>query len=106
MAERLIRLLATLLLALPLPGERLLGTSLVARLHVEGVLLDLLDDVFLLDLALEAPESALNRLVVGNLDLGQPVAPPSVARLLKRGRSGQTSFRLPGVRTKRTRWRL
>jgi hypothetical protein len=35
------------------------------------VLLDFLDDVFLLHFALEASEGAFNRLVVGNLDLGQ-----------------------------------
>jgi hypothetical protein len=44
------------LLAIPLAGERLLGAALVARFEIEAVLLDVLDDVFLLDLSLEAAE--------------------------------------------------
>jgi len=55
------------LLAVALAGERLLGAALVTRLQVEGVLLDILDDVFLLHLPLEAPESALDRLALLNL---------------------------------------
>src|SRR3954468_17187486 len=41
------------LLAIAFPCERLLGPSLVSRFQVERVLLDVLDDVFLLNLPLE-----------------------------------------------------
>jgi hypothetical protein len=56
------------LLAIPLPGKRLLGSSLVARFQIEGMLLDIFDDVFLLNLPLEPAESALNGLALLNLD--------------------------------------
>src|SRR5204863_9494434 len=48
------------LLAVAFAGERLLGATLVARLQVERVLLDVLDDVFLLHFPLEASESAFD----------------------------------------------
>jgi hypothetical protein len=40
------------------------------------VLLDVLDDVFLLDLALEASESVLDRLALLHLDLSQLLNTP------------------------------
>jgi hypothetical protein len=40
------------------------------------VLLDVLDDVFLLDLPLEATESVFDRLALLDLDLGQNVNTP------------------------------
>jgi hypothetical protein len=40
------------------------------------VLLDVLDDVFLLDLALEASEGILDRLALLELDLGQLLNTP------------------------------
>ena len=52
------------LLAVPFPRERLLGPAFITRFQVEGMLLDILDDVFLLDLPLEPAESALNRLAL------------------------------------------
>ncbi len=55
-------------LPVPLPRESLLGPALVARFQIEGVLLDVLDDVFLLNLALEPPESGLDGLALLNLD--------------------------------------
>jgi hypothetical protein len=51
---------ATELLSIPLPRERLLGSSLVAGFQVEGMFLDVLDDVFLLNLPLETAEGAFN----------------------------------------------
>jgi hypothetical protein len=39
----------------------LLHPLLLSRLQVEGVSLDLLDDVLLLDLSLEAPKSVFER---------------------------------------------
>lgn len=47
------------LLAVPFARQGFLGAALLARLQIEGVLLDLLDDIFLLDFALEAAESRL-----------------------------------------------
>lgn len=46
----------------PLARQSLLDTPLFARLKIERVFLCILDDVFLLNLALEAPESALEGL--------------------------------------------
>ncbi|HEX2446343.1 MAG TPA: hypothetical protein VHJ77_20505 [Vicinamibacterales bacterium] len=63
---------ATLLLARPLAGERLLGALLVAWLQIEGMLLDILYDIFLLNLPLEAAQRALDRLAFLNFDFGQP----------------------------------
>src|SRR5512133_2942175 len=60
--------LATQLLPAPLAGQGLLRPALVSGLQVEAVLLDVLDDVFLLDLALEAPEGVLDRLALLHLD--------------------------------------
>jgi hypothetical protein len=53
---------------IPLPGERLLGPSFVAGFQVEGVLLDILDDVFLLNLPLEPAESAFDGLALLDFD--------------------------------------
>src|SRR5262249_3638403 len=56
--------LAPELLAIALSRERLFRSTLVTRLQIEGMLLDILDDVFLLNLALESTESALDRLTL------------------------------------------
>ncbi len=45
-----------LLLAQSLPRKRFFGPALFAGLHVETVLLNLLDDVFLLHFALKTPQ--------------------------------------------------
>jgi hypothetical protein len=59
--------LAAELFAIPLTRQSLFGPALVTGFQVERMLLDVLDDVFLLDLPLETPESALDRLAL--LDL-------------------------------------
>jgi hypothetical protein len=46
-----------ILLPVPFAGQRLLGPELLTRFQVERMSLDLFNDVFLLDLSLEAPES-------------------------------------------------
>src|SRR5688572_4654504 len=79
----LLRLAANLL-AVPLARERLLRASLVTRLQIEAVLLDVLDDVFLLDLALEAPQGVLDRFALLHLDLGQNVTPPDYRGFFER----------------------
>jgi len=48
-----------LLLAQSLPRKRFFRPALLAGFHVEAVLLDFLDDVFLLHLALKAPQGIL-----------------------------------------------
>ena len=62
---------AALLFPRPLPRERLLRAAPIAGLQVEGVLLDILDDIFLLDLPLEAPKRAFNRFAFLDLDFSQ-----------------------------------
>ena len=58
-----------------LPGafarQGLFGPTLVARLQVEGVLLNVLDNVFLLDFSLKSPQGTLNRLTLLNLHFCQ-----------------------------------
>src|SRR5262245_22095813 len=68
--------LAAQLLAVALAGGSLLGAAPVARLQVEAVLLDVLDDVFLLDLALEATKGVLDGLAFLDLDLRQTECTP------------------------------
>jgi len=60
--------LATEFLTVPLARQSLFCPALVTRLQVERMLLDVLDDVFLLNLALEAAECTLDRLAFLNLD--------------------------------------
>jgi hypothetical protein len=64
------------LLAITLARQRLLGSPLVPRFQVEGVLFDVLDDVFLLHLPLEPPESALDGFALLNLDFSHAVKHP------------------------------
>jgi len=56
--------IASTFLAIPLTGQRLFGTLLLARLQIEGVTLNLLNDVFLLHLALETAQCAFERLSI------------------------------------------
>ena len=55
-----------LLLAESLPRKCFFGTALFAGLHIEAVLLDFLDDVFLLHFALETAQSILQGLTFLN----------------------------------------
>ena len=63
---------ATLLFARTFTRQRLLGAATIAWLQVEGVLLDILDDIFLLHLPLEATESTLDRLAILHFDFSHP----------------------------------
>jgi len=58
----LLRRLLPCLLAEPLPGQSLFYPTLLARLQIEGMPLDFLDDVFLLNLALEPAKRIFQRL--------------------------------------------
>src|SRR5262245_65752264 len=68
--------LAPELLAVTLPRERLLGSSFVARFQIEGMLLDILDNVLLLDLALEPAESTFNRFALLDFHFSHARTPP------------------------------
>jgi hypothetical protein len=59
---------APLLLAQSLPRKRFFGPALFAGLHIEAVLLDFLNDVFLLHLALKTAQSILERFTLLNND--------------------------------------
>jgi hypothetical protein len=59
---------ASLFLSVTFARQRLFGPTLVSGFQVEGMLLDILDDIFLLHLPFEPPKSAFNRLAVLNLD--------------------------------------
>src|SRR6266849_4483559 len=59
-------LFPALLLAQTLARERLFRAAFLARLHVITVLLDFLDDVFLLDLALKTAQRIFQRLTLLN----------------------------------------
>src|SRR5262245_24594908 len=85
--------LAPELLPVPLSSKRLLGPTLVSGFQIERVLLDVLDDVFLLDLALEAAECTFDGLAFLNLDLGHALQHP-----LTRGmRSVNSSRKVPNI---------
>ena len=69
-SSQLVRL-AALLLARTLSRQRLFGTAPIARLQIVRMLLDILDDIFLLYFAFEATERAFNRFAFLNLDFSQ-----------------------------------
>jgi hypothetical protein len=52
------------LLTVSLSRKRLLRPTLIAGLQIEGMLFDIFDDVFLLNLPLEPAKSALDRLAL------------------------------------------
>src|SRR4029077_832938 len=61
---------ATELLAIAFSRQSLFRSAFVTGFQIEGMLLDVLDDVFLLDLPLEPAKGAFNRLALLDLDLG------------------------------------
>src|SRR5262245_17990516 len=68
--------LAPELLPISLPSERLLGSSLVTGFQIEGMLLDVLDDVFLLNLPFEPAECAFDRFALLDLDFSHATNTP------------------------------
>jgi hypothetical protein len=68
--QPLVRL-AALLLARTFTRQRLFGAAPISRLQIVGVLLDILDDIFLLHLTFEATKRAFNRFAFLNLDFSQ-----------------------------------
>jgi hypothetical protein len=57
--------------AIPLTGKRFFLALFLAGLEVERVTLDFLNYVFLLNLALEAPQSAFERFPILDMDFRQ-----------------------------------
>ena len=74
--EQELVLFAPLLLAQTLPRKRFLGPAFLAGFHVEAVLLDFLDDVFLLHLALKTPQGIFQLLTLLNNDFSHLVIHP------------------------------
>lgn len=68
--ERLV-LFLTNFLSITFPSERFFDALLLAWLQIEGVTLDLFDDVFGLHFALEAAQSVFERLAFLNANLCQ-----------------------------------
>src|SRR4030095_3934060 len=75
----LLLALAADLLAASLSRPRPLGAAVFGGLQIEAVLLDVLDDVFLLDLPLEATEGVFDRFALLDLDLGQNAYTPCLS---------------------------
>ena len=79
-AERLVRF-PPLLFAQSLPRKRFLGPALFTGLHIEAMLLDFLDDVFLLHLALETAQSVLQRFTFLDDDFSHVIFTPNPVRI-------------------------
>ena len=65
------------LFAVALSSQRFLLTPLFSGLQIEGVTLDLFDNIFLLNLSLKATQSALQSLPILEMDFCQTDSPPS-----------------------------
>src|SRR5439155_14829549 len=82
-------LFAPLLFAQTLPRKRFLCPTLLAGLHVETMLLDFLDDVFLLHLALETPQCVFQRLTFLDDDFSHLTFTPNPVRIGNLRKPGQ-----------------
>jgi hypothetical protein len=67
-----------LLLAQSLPRKRFFCPALLAGFHVEAVLLDFLNDVFLLHLALETPQGIFQGFALLNDDFSHCINSPPI----------------------------
>src|SRR5712692_1171054 len=67
-----------LLLAQSLPRKRFLCPALLAGFHVEAMLLDFLDDVFLLHLALKTPQGVFQGFTLLDDDLSHVINSPPI----------------------------
>jgi hypothetical protein len=76
---RVLLQLAPELLTITFSRQGLFGPAFIARFQVKRMLLDILDDVFLLHFSLEPTESALNRLALLNFDFSHAYHTPSDA---------------------------
>jgi hypothetical protein len=87
------------LFSVALPCQSLLGPALVPWLQIERVLLDVLDNVFLLNFPLEPAESAFDRFTLLDLHFSHARTPPSRA-LLEMVVKRQTKDRINKVKQK------
>ena len=71
----------SLLLTQSLPRKRFFSAALFAGLHVKAMLLDFLNDVFLLHFALEAPQCVFQRLTFLDNDFGHYEFTPNPVRI-------------------------
>src|SRR6266436_3603262 len=91
-APKLIRF-PPLLLAQSLPRKRFLCPTLLAGFHVEAMLLDFLDDVFLLHLALETPQGIFQGFTLLDDDFSHVMnSPPIRFGLVSCGASRRPSY--------------
>ena len=65
-------------LAAAFAGQCLFDAFFLAGLQIEGVFLDFLNDVFLLNFAFETPERIFDGFAFLNADFSQSIHPPSV----------------------------
>src|SRR5579872_5093807 len=79
--------LAALLFARSLTRERLLGATPIAWFQIEGMLLDIFDDIFLLHLPLEPAKRALDGLAILHFHFSQARLHPLRGRLHLRSRA-------------------
>ncbi len=73
---KLLVLFFTSFLTIPFARQRFFHAALLARLQVEGVTLDFLNDVFLLHLSFEAAQRVFKRLAFLYANLCQGPTPP------------------------------
>src|ERR1700692_762623 len=69
------------LFAQSLPRKRFLGPAFFTGLHIEAMLLDFLDDVFLLHLAFETAQSVLQRFAFLDDDFCHVIFTPNPVRI-------------------------
>src|SRR5262249_40220153 len=74
--------LTALLLARPFARERLLGATPIAWFQIEGMLLDILDDIFLLHLPLEPAKRAFDGFAILHFHFSQARLHPLRGRLV------------------------
>ena len=91
--HRLSVLLFPSFFATTLPCQSFLDTFFLARLQVKGVALNLLDDVFLLHLALETPQGIFQRFTLLDDDFSHFInSPPIRFGLVSCGASRRPSY--------------
>jgi len=78
--EKLVRF-PPLLFAQSLPRKRFFSPAFFSGLHIEAMLLDFLDDVFLLHLALETAQSVLQRFTFLDDDFSHVIFTPNPVRI-------------------------
>src|SRR5258706_12470816 len=102
---RLVRF-APLLLAQSLPRKRFFCPALLAGFHVEAVLLDFLDDVFLLHLALKTAQGIFQRFTLLDDDFCHCINSPPIRSDWQTVRCSLAKYTPPLKIIARGRWHL